>query len=76
MYPTHWSRLPSDSTLKLNAGVSFLESYHCLDTGGVVCNHGGGWIVGFSYYEVGGDALLAELCAIQMSLDFCHKDYY
>jgi len=67
---THWGRLLSDGTLKLNTDVSFLESYHCLGVGGLVRNYNGGWIFGFSHYEVGGDASLAELRPIQMSLDF------
>jgi len=44
-----------------------------LGAGGVVRNHGGDWITGFSHYEVGGDALLDELRAIEIGLDFCSK---
>jgi len=63
---------PKD-TLKLNIDGSFLEEFGCLGVGGVVHNHDGDWIAGFSQYEAGGDALLAELCAIQIDLDFCSK---
>jgi hypothetical protein len=48
----------------------------CLGAGGVVRNHNGDWIAGFSHYEAGGDALLAELCAIQIGLDFCSLKGY
>lgn len=44
--------------------------------GGVVRNHDGDWIAGFFHYEDGGDALLAELRAIQIALDFCSKKCY
>ena len=55
---------------------SFLEDFGCLGAGGVVRNHDGDWITGFSHYEAGGDALLAELRAIQIGLDFCSKKGY
>jgi len=55
---------------------SFLEDFCCLGAGGVVRNHDGDWIAGFSHYEVGGDVLLAELCVIQIGLDFCSKKSY
>ncbi|KEH42076.1 hypothetical protein MTR_1g060780 [Medicago truncatula] len=47
-----------------------------LGVGGVVHNHYGDLIAGFSHYEVGGDALLAELRAIYICLDFCCKKCY
>jgi hypothetical protein len=78
----HSSRLlahlipPPEGTLKLNIDGSFLEDFGCLDVGGVVCNHDRYWIVGFSHYEAGGGALLAELRAIQIGLDFCCKKGY
>ena len=50
--------------------------FGCLGAGGVVRNHDGDWIAGFSHYEVGGDALLAELRATQIDLDFCGKKGY
>jgi hypothetical protein len=53
-----------EGTLKLNVGGSFLEGSGCLGVGGVVCNHDKNWIADFSSYEVGGDALLVELCDI------------
>ncbi|KEH36868.1 hypothetical protein MTR_2g023410 [Medicago truncatula] len=55
-----------DCTFKLNIDDSFLEGFGCLGAGGVVRNHDGDWIAGFSHYEVGGDALLAELRVIQI----------
>ena len=61
---------PPEGTLKLNIDGSFLEDLGCLGAGGVVRNHGGDWIAGFSHYEAGGDALLAELRAIQIGHDF------
>ena len=67
---------PPEGTLKLNIDGSFLEDFGCLGAGGVVRNHDGEWIAGFSHYEAGGDALLAELCAIQIGLDFCIKKGY
>jgi hypothetical protein len=63
---------PLKDTLKLNIIGSFLEEFGCLGVG-VVHNHDGDWIAGFSHYEAGGDALLAELRAIQIRLDFCSK---
>jgi len=33
-------------------------------------------VVDFSHYKVEGDTLLAELCVIQMCLDFCHDKSY
>ncbi|XP_024628672.1 uncharacterized protein [Medicago truncatula] len=44
--------------------------------GGVVLNHDGDWITGFSHYEVEGDALLAELRAILICLNFCSRKGY
>lgn len=48
--------------------AAFLQT---LCVGGVVRNHDEDWITDFSHYEVERDALLAELHAIQMGLDFC-----
>jgi hypothetical protein len=31
------------------------------------------WVADFSHYEVGGDALLVELRAIRMELEFCRN---
>jgi hypothetical protein len=66
---------PLKDTLKLNIIGSFLEEFGCLGVG-VVHNHDGDWIAGFSHYEAGGDALLAELRAIQIGLDFCSNKGY
>ena len=66
---------PKD-TLKLNIDGSFLEEFGCLGVGGVVHNHDGDWIAGFSYYKAEGDALLTELRVIQIGLDFCSKKGY
>ena len=71
----HWIP-PSEGTLKLNTDGSFLEDFGCLGVGGVVHNHNGDWIAGFSHYESRGDALLAELRAIQIGLGFCRKKGY
>ena len=64
---------PPEGTLELNIDGRFLEDFGCLGVGGVVGNHDGDWIAGFSHYEVGSDVLLAELRAIQIGLDFCSK---
>jgi len=69
---THWIP-PPKGTLKLNIDGSFLQDFGCLGAGGVVRNHDGDWIAGFSHYEVGGDVILAELRVIQIGLDFCSK---
>ena len=61
---------------KLNVDGSFLEDSLCLGAGGVIRNHEGEWVAGFSHYEVGGDALLAELHAIQIGIDICHNRGY
>jgi len=50
--------------------------FGCLGAGGVVQHHDGDWIAGFSHYEAGGDALLAELRAVRLALDFCSKKGY
>jgi hypothetical protein len=71
----HWIP-PPEGTLKLNIDGSFLEDLGCLAVGGVVRNHDGDWIAGFSDYEAGGDALLAELRVIQIGLDFCSLKGY
>jgi len=71
----HWIP-PPEGTLKLNIDGSFLEDISCLGAGGVVRNHDGDWIAGFSHYKARGDALLAELRAIQIGLDFCSKKCY
>ncbi|KEH29851.1 RNA recognition motif [Medicago truncatula] len=34
-----------------------------------VCGHDGSWITRFTYFENGGNALLAELCAIQLGIE-------
>ena len=67
---------PLEGTLKLNIDGSFLEDLGCLGVGGVVRNHNGDWIAGFSHYEAGGDALLAELRVIQIGLLFCSLKGY
>ena len=55
---------------RVHSNGSFLEGFGCLGAGGVVRNHDGDWIAGFSHYEAGGDALLTELRAIQIVLIF------
>jgi len=67
---------PPKGTLKLNIDGSFLEDLSCSSVGGVVRNHDGDWIASFSHYEAGGDALLDELRAIQIGLDFCSLKGY
>jgi len=67
---------PLKDTFKLNIDGSFLEEFGCLGVGGVVHNHDGDWIAGFSYYKAEGDALLTELRVIQIGLDFCSKKGY
>ena len=67
---------PPGSTLKLNIDGSFIEDFGCLGAGVVVRNHDGDWIADFSHYEAGGDALLAELRAIQIGLNFCSLKGY
>jgi len=71
----HWTS-PPEGMFKLNVDGSFLEDSLCLGTGGVIRNHEGEWIAGFSHYEVGGDALLVELRAIQIGIDICHNRSY
>jgi len=81
-FDSHSTRLlahcipPSEGTLKLNIDGSFLEDFGCLGVGVGVHNHDGDWITSFSHYEVGGDAFLAYLRAIQIDLDFCSKNGY
>jgi len=53
-----------------------IEDSLCLGAVGVIWNNKGEWIAGFSHYEVGGDALLAELHAIQIGIDICHNRGY
>jgi hypothetical protein len=55
---------PPEGMFKLNVYGSFLKDSLCLGAGGVIRNHEGEWIAGFSHYEVGVDALLAELSAL------------
>ena len=71
----HWIP-PPEGTLKLNIDGSFLEDFGCLGAGGVVRNHDEDWIADFFHYEAGGNALLAELRATQIGLDFCSKKGY
>jgi hypothetical protein len=47
-----------------------------LGAGGVVRNYEGDWVADISHYDVGGNALLAELRAIQMGLKFCRNKGY
>jgi hypothetical protein len=71
----HCSPLPK-GTLKLNINGNLLEDSGILGVGGIVLYHEVDWIVGFSHWEVGGDALLTKLGVTQTGLDFCHsKDY-
>ena len=72
----HWIPPPEGTLIKLNIDGSFLEDLGCLGAGGVVRNHNGDWIAGFSHYEAGGDVLLAVLHAIQIGLDFCSLKGY
>ena len=69
---SHWIP-PPKGTFEVNIEGSFLEDFYCLGAGGVVLNHDEDWKTGFSHCEVGGYALLTELRAIQISLDFCSK---
>jgi len=55
---------PPEGTLELNIDGRFLENFGCLCVGGVVRNHDGDWISCVYHYEVGGNALLAELRTI------------
>jgi len=71
----HWIP-PPEGTCKLNIDSSFLEDFGCLGVDDVVRNHDWDWIADFSHYEDGGDALLAELRAIQIGLDFCSTKGY
>jgi hypothetical protein len=56
----------SKGTLKPNVDDSFLEDSLYLG----VRNHEDDWVADISHYDVGGNVLLAELCYIQMRLDF------
>ena len=67
---------PLEGTLKINIDGSFLEDFGCLCARGVVRNHDGDWIAGFSHYGAGADALLVELRAIQIGFDFCNLKGY
>jgi hypothetical protein len=60
----------SKDTLKPNVDDSFLEDSLYLGPGGVVRNHEDDWVADISHYDVNGNVLLAELCVIQMRLDF------
>jgi hypothetical protein len=48
----------------------------CLGTSVVVRNNESNWVVDFSHYKVGGEALLVELYVIQMRLEFCRNKSY
>jgi len=48
----------------------------CLRVGVVILKHHEYWISEFSHYEVGGDALLAELRDIHIGLDLCQERGY
>jgi hypothetical protein len=67
----HW-KPPPEGLIKLNVNGSFLEDGFCLGTGGVLCGHDGNWIAGFTHFANGGDALLAELRAIQIGIATCY----
>jgi len=57
---SHWKPAP-ERLMKINVDDSFLKGSSCLEAGGVVRGHDGSWIAGFTHFENGGDALLAEL---------------
>lgn len=69
----HWTPRPV-SYVKINVDESFLESFPRIRVGGILWNHTGDWDVGFSYSQDGGDALLAELMAIERGLELCFSD--
>lgn len=68
---SHWTP-PPIGYVKVNVDGSFLENCSRMGAGGILRDHTGGWIAGFSYPQTGGDALLAELLAIQRGLELCH----
>lgn len=68
---TRWSP-PPVGMVKINVDGSFLEDIPRIGAGGILRDHSGEWLAGFSYSQDGGDALLAELIAIHMGLELCH----
>jgi hypothetical protein len=67
----HW-KPPPEGLIKLNVDGSFLEDGFRLGAGGVLRGHEGNWIAGFTHFGNGGDALLAELRAIQLGIATCY----
>jgi len=67
----HWEP-PLEGLIKLNIYGSFMKDISRLGAGGVYRGHDGNWIVGFTYFANGGDALLTELLAIQLGIATCY----
>lgn len=73
-HPKHGSFLtvrwqpPPEGSLKLNVDGSFMPAISSMGTGGVLRNHQGNWVAGFSTFEGKGDILQAELLAVKNGL--------
>jgi len=63
---------PPKGLITLNVDGSFLEDSFRLGAGGVLRGYDGNWITGFTHFENGGDALLAELRVIQLEISTCY----
>lgn len=66
----HWTP-PSQGNYKLNVDSRFLDNNFVLGACGVVRNSDGDWMFSFSHFENSGDALLAELRAMELGLELC-----
>ncbi|GAU21288.1 hypothetical protein TSUD_286980 [Trifolium subterraneum] len=71
----HWEP-PHEGLIKINMDDIFFQNNSRLGAGGVVRDHDGSWIVGFTHFENGGDALLTELHAIQHGIATCYDLCY
>jgi predicted amidohydrolase len=71
----HW-KPPPEGLIKLNVDGSFLADGFRLGAGGILRGHDGKWIAGFTHFENGGDALFAELRAIQLGIATCYDIGY
>lgn len=62
---------PPSNTLKINTDCSHNNDSHCIAAGGIIRDHRGSWVCGFSKFIGRGDALLAELWGIFLGTKFC-----
>lgn len=63
---------PSEGYVMLNTDGSILENIAHAGSGGLIRNHNGDWVVGYSNFTPPGDATLVEMRAIKLGLSLCH----